>query len=313
MGARGTAGGTRTSRALTEGARAAALDVFVAWQSTRATADAILAARLARHALDPRDRDLAAELVRGIFRWRGRLDWQLAHFLDRPLENVDPRLLWILRIGLYQLDRLDRVPAHAAVSTSVDLAKATAGPGAGGFVNAILRRAIRELADLVEPDAAADPVGHLEARTSHPRWILERWLTRYGFGKTLALAAAGNRKPALTLRIVSDRVEALDVIADLGASGVEAQPGAILPDTIRLPDGWHPVLADLLAGGICAVQDEAAGLVAHVARPARGLKVLDVCAGFGGKTLHFAQLAGDAEIMACDLSARRLRGLCDSY
>ena len=306
MGARRTADGRRSSRRLRNTPRASALSVFLAWDETRETADGLLAARLARDGLSPRDRDLAAELVRGVFRWRGRLDWQLAHLVDRPLEALDGGVLWVLRLGLYQLDRLDRVPTHAAVDTSVELAKRTAGPGAAGLVNAVLRRATRELADLVEPDASVDPVGHLVARTSHPAWILERWLARWGFRKTLALAAAGNRKPSLTLRVVSDRVDAADLLSDLRARGIDAQPGGVLPDTVRLPDGWHSDVRDLLEGGLCVVQDEAAALVAHVARPARGVRVLDVCAGLGGKALHFAELCGDAEVVACDLSARRL-------
>ncbi len=290
--------------------REAALSVFLAWDAGRETADALLGPRLAK--LAGRDRDLAAELVRGVFRWRGRLDWQLAQFLSRPLEALDPPLLWILRLGLYQLDRLDRVPAHAAVNTTVELAKRRVGPGAAGFANAVMRRAARELAGLVEPDAAEDPLGHLEARTSHPRWLLERWLARRGFAGTLKLAASGNRKPSLTLRVVSDRVDAADLLGDLRGRGIDARPGTILPDTVVLEDGWHPAVRDALDAGLCVVQDEAAGLVAHVARPTRGARVLDVCAGVGGKALHFAELCGGASVVACDLSARRLRTLADA-
>ena len=309
MGARRTAEGRRSAGRLKKTPRETALAVFLAWDETRETADGLLAARFAQDGLSLRDRDLAAELVRGIFRWRGRLDWQLAHLVDRPLETLDGSVLWVLRLGLYQLDRLDRVPTHAAVDTSVELAKRSAGVGAAGLVNAVLRRATRDLADLIEPDAAVDPIGHLVARASHPAWILERWLARWGFRKTLALAAAGNRKPSLTLRVVSDRVDAADILSDLRARGIDAQAGSVLPDTVRLPDGWHPDVRDMLEGGLCVVQDEAAGLVAHVARPARGVRVLDVCAGLGGKALHFAQLCGDAEVVACDLSARRLGAL----
>lgn len=287
--------------------REAALSVFLAWDASRETADALLGSRLGR--LAGRDRDLAAELVRGVFRWRGRLDWQLGHFVDRPLPSLDPALLWLLRLGLYQMEHLDRVPPHAAVHTTVELAKRRLGAGAGGLANAVLRRAGRELADLREPDAAEDPLGHLEARTSHPRWLLERWLARWGFGKTLALAAAGNRKPSLTLRVVSDRVDAADLASDLRKRGLEARPGSVLPETVQLPGGWDPAVRDLLESGLCVVQDEAAGLVAHVSRPTRGATILDVCAGLGGKALHLAELCGDASLVACDVSVRRLEGL----
>lgn len=309
MGARRTAGGRRSSRRLTRTPRETALAVFLAWDASRETADGLLSAQLARDGLSGRDRDLAAELVRGVFRWRGRLDWQLSHLVDRPLEALDVGVLWILRLGLYQIDRLDRVPTHAAVDTSVELAKRTSGVGVAGFVNAVLRRATRDLAELVEPDAAVDPVGHLVARASHPQWLLERWLARWGFRRTLALAAAGNRKPSLTLRVVSDRVDPAGLLSELRARGIDAQPGTVLPETVRLPDGWHSDVRELLESGLCVVQDEAAGLVAHVARPARGARLLDVCAGLGGKALHFAELCGEAEVVACDLSVRRLAAL----
>jgi 16S rRNA (cytosine967-C5)-methyltransferase len=289
--------------------RESALAVFLAWEASRETADGLLGAQLAQDRLSGRDRDLAAELVRGVFRWRGRLDWQLAPFVDRPFDALDAPVRWILRLGLYQIDRLDRVPAHAAVDTSVELAKRAAGGGAAGLVNAVLRRAARDVADLVEPDAAEAPLDHLVARTSHPRWLLERWLARWGFRKTLALAAAGNRKPSLTLRVVSDRVDAAGVLADLRARGIHATPGVLLPDCVVLAEGWHPAVREWIENGLCVVQDEAAGLAAYVARPTRGARVLDVCAGLGGKALHFAELCGEAEVVACDVSVRRLAAL----
>jgi len=158
----------------------------------------------------------------------------------------------------------------------------------------------------VEPDAAEDPVGHLEARTSHPRWMLERWLARWGFRRTLALAAANTRRPSLTLRAASPRVEPLDLLEDLRARGVAAEPGVVLPDFIRLPDGWHPVARELLESGLVVVQDEAAGLVAHVARVFEGASVLDVCAAPGGKAAHLAQLTG-GPVLAADVSPARAR------
>jgi 16S rRNA (cytosine967-C5)-methyltransferase len=290
-------------------ARTLALEVFLEWDASRESADVLLSGRLDRARLPGRDRDLAAELVRGVFRWRGRLDWQLAHLVSRPLADLDPAVLWILRLGLYQLDRLDRIPPHAAVDTSVELAKVHANPGAAGLVNAVLRRAPAKLLDLVEPDAAEDPLGHLVARTSHPAWLLERWLARRGFRRTLELAAANNRKPGLTLRVASDRVDADNLIADLRARGIEAEAGRILPDTVRLPAGWDPVLRELLERGDAIVQDEAAGLVSYVGRPAGGLSVLDLCAAPGGKAFQFAALCGESLVVAADVSLRRLRAL----
>ncbi len=310
----GTRSKTRPGRGVRPGvrkptARGTALDVFLAWDASSETADVLLHGHAGYEKLSPRDRDLAAELVRGVFRWRGRLDWRLSGYVDRPLDALDPPVRWALRLGLYQLEQLDRVPPHAAVNTSVELVKARGARSAASFVNAVLRRAIRDTDPPAEPDASTDPVEHLVARTSHPAWLLQRWLDRHGFRKTLALAAAGNRRPSLTLRVGSDRVDAVDLIEDLRRRGVEAAPGELLPDTVKLPGGWHPAVREILENGWAIVQDEAAGLVAHVARPAGGLRVLDVCAAPGGKTMHFAELCGDACIVAADRSARRLESL----
>ncbi len=291
------------------GAREVALRVFLAWDSSRATADALLTKALDAAQLSGRDHDLAFELVRGVFRWRGRLDWQLASLVHRPLDDLHPPILWTLRLGLYQLEHLDRVPAHAAVATSVDLAKRYGHRGSASLVNAVLRAAPTKLARLQEPDAAADPAGHLAARTSHPRWILERWLARYGFAATLRLAARGTERPALTLRPAGDRASAADLLADLRGAGVHAEPGLIVPETIRLPDGWHPHVREILEAGLARVQDESAALVALVARPHAGASILDVCAAPGGKALAVAQLCGDAFAVAADASRERLKRL----
>jgi 16S rRNA (cytosine967-C5)-methyltransferase len=287
-------------------AREVALRTFLAWDASTETADAILAREVDAAHLRGRERDLAWELVRGVFRRRGTLDWQLASLVDRPLDELDPPILWVLRLGLYQLEHLDRIPAHAACDTSVRLAKRVGHRGSAALVNAVLRRAPDALARLVPPDASEDPVGHLVARTSHPAWMLERWLERFGFRKTLELAAAGNVRPPLTLRIASDRVDAAGLLGDLRAQGIEAEPGLFLPEHVRLPGGWRPEVRPILEAGVCVVQDEAAGLVAHLAIPCARASILDVCAAPGGKAIALAELCEDAQIVACDVSPRRL-------
>jgi len=287
-------------------ARTVALEILLAWDASRESVDALFANHSGADRLPPRDRDLVAELVRGTFRWQGRLDWMLAELVRRPLEEVDRPVLWILRLGLYQFDRLDRIPAHAIVDTAVETAKRFGSRGAASFVNAVLRRATSRTEPPPEPDASEDPVAHLVARTGHPAWWLERSIAQRGFSRTLQLAAANNRKPSLTLRAASDRVDAAGLLEACAERGIPAEPGEYLPDAVRLPDGWHPFLRELLESGTAVVQDEAAGLVAHVARPAGGLSVLDLCAAPGGKALHFAALCGDASVVAADVSARRL-------
>lgn len=287
--------------------RETALLVFLDWAASRTAADEILSARLAGEGLDTRDRDLVTELVWGVFRWRGRLDWQLAAIVRRPLVELHPPLLWILRLGLYQLEHLDRIPPYAAVNSAVELAKRFGHRGSASLVNAVLRAAPRVLPTLVEPDAATDPIAHLSARTSHPGWLLERWLERLGFRRTLALAARNNERPALTLRVVSARVEPVELAADLRRRGVQAEPGTYLADRLRLSQGWQPEIREILEAGLAVVQDEAAGLVARLVQAAGDMSVLDVCSAPGGKTLQLAEQLRRGVVVAADISLRRLR------
>lgn len=294
-------------------ARQVALDVLLRWEETREGADRLLSRALDRSRLSPQDRDFTTALVYGTFRWRGRIDWQLQHLVSRPLAELDPAVLAVLRLGIYQHEHLDRVPAHAIVDTAVELTKQAANRGAAGLVNAVLRHAPRKLAQRVDPDPQESPVDHLVARTSHPAWLIERWLDRIGFERTLALAAANNEKPSLTLRPTAGRYAAAhDLIAELDAKGIEAVGGRYLPQTVRLPGGWTPAVGELLARGDAVVQDEAAGLVALVARPARGVSVLDVCAAPGGKAIQLAELCGEARIVAADRSPHRLRRVAET-
>ena len=287
--------------------REAALLVFLDWAASRTSADELLSARLGGDQLSARDRDLVTELVWGVFRWRGRLDWQLAAIVHRPLEDLHPPVLWILRLGLYQLEHLDRIPAHAAVNSAVELAKRFGHRGSASLVNAVLRAAPRVLPTLVEPDAATDPLAHLSARTSHPEWLLERWLARVGFRRTLALAARNNERPVLTLRVVSARVEPRTLAAELRRRGVQTEPGVHLADRLRLPGGWCPAVREVLEGGLAVVQDEAAGLVSQLVQAAPDMSVLDVCSAPGGKALQLAEQVGRGIVVAGDVSLRRLR------
>jgi 16S rRNA (cytosine967-C5)-methyltransferase len=227
--------------------------------------------------------------------------------VHRPLKELSPAILWVLRLGLYQAEHLDRIPVHAMVHSSVELARDFGNPGAAGLVNAVLRKAPDRLATAREPDASEDPVGHLEARASHPAWMLRRWLEAFGFRKTMAIAAAGNRKPSLTLRVASKRVDPQEIERQLAEAGIPAERGEFLPEAIRLPGGWHPIVEDITGAGHAVVQDESAGLVAHVARPEPGLRILDVCAAPGGKGTHLASLCGDSPMVAADISPGRAR------
>ena len=282
-------------------ARALALAVLLRVARDRAYADVALNAALAAAALDARDRALATRLVYGTIAWQGLLDWHLARLTGRAPAKLDLAVLVVARLGLYQLLQLDRIPAHAAVSTTVDLAK-RAAPSAAGLVNAVLRRAARERARLPLPDPA-DPVRHLAVAFSHPEWLVARWIAALGVDETRLLLAADNEVAPTMLRARPGERDRL--IADLVAQGITAAPGRWAPDAVRV-EAVAPHALPGYAAGTFTVQSEASQLVARLLDPPPNARVLDVCAAPGGKSTYAAELVGSRGlVVAFD---RRRRG-----
>jgi len=243
------------------------------------------------------ERPLAQELVYGTLRLRGRLDHVLAQCATRPLHQVQPDVLDALRLGAYQLLELDGIPAYAAVSESVELARSLA-PKAAGFANAVLQTLQRRATSLTFPPLESDPRGHLVAHGSHPEWLVERWLARLGVEETTALVAANNRRPELFLRLLT-----ADGPARLEAAGIQATPHPLARGVVGLPPGT-PVLP-VLETAAAVVQDPAAALVVQYADVPAGALVADLCAAPGGKALGLG--IGPGLTVASDLSLGRLR------
>ena len=276
-------------------ARRAAFRILAEVQRT----GALLAERMAAadvEGLDRRERAFLHELVYGTLRARGRLDAALAAKIDRALDGVDAATLVALRLGAYQILDL-RVPDRAAVSESVDLARA-ASPRAAGFVNAVLRRLARE-GPPPEPDAAAAPLDWLTTTGSLPGWIAERWLARLGADTAIARARAFAATPPSVLR-VNPRVP--DAASRAREAGVVLEP-------LVVPGAWRATgepLAGLAAEGVVYAQDQGSQLIAHLA--ATGGRVLDACAAPGGKSTLLAD-TGAGFVVAQDVSPRRARTL----
>ena len=284
-------------------ARALALDVLMRVEDGGTHADVTLAAALAASGLPVRDRGFVSRLVYGTLAWQGRLDWQLAHLADRDPATFQPDVRMVLRLGLYQLTLLDRVPPHAAVATSVDLAKGRV-PVASGFVNAVLRRAVREGASLPLPDAALDPTEHLAILLSHPRWLVEHWQTRFG-SEVRDLLAADNEAAPTVLRARRGERDAL--IARLTAAGVVCEPGRFGPDAVRI-QAADPHALPGWAEGEFSVQEEASQLVVRLLDPRPRMRVLDVCAAPGGKAAYAAEVMRDLGlVVAVDHRRRGMR------
>lgn len=272
-------------------------------------ADALLGTRLDGSGLEQRDQALVTRLVYGTLAWQGYLDHVLSAFSRRPLTELDPPVRAVLRLALFQVCKLARVPDFAAVDTAVELVKRHRGGIAAGFVNAVLRRAVKGWAKVALPPASA-PAAHLAVRFSHPTWLVERWLAAYGEAETGALLAADNEPAPTVLRVNVRRGDRAALLAELTGAGYAAAPTAFSPLGIRLDNVGSPSRIPGIAAGLCSVQGEASQLVGLLAGVEPGQRVLDACAAPGGKTTHLAELLDDrGELLALDPNATGLERL----
>jgi len=274
-------------------ARTAARDVLTAVRERDAYANLVLPALLRERGVGGRDAALATELAYGTCRAQGLLDAVLGACTDRPLADVDGALLDVLRLGSYQLLRT-RIGAHAAVSTSVDMARVGLGQARAGFVNAVLRRVARQdEAGWVAQLAPSDPVGALAFAHAHPRWIAEAFADALGpdAGELAAALSADDARPQVHLAARPGRITAVEL-----ASATGGAPGRYSPYAVIL-DGGDPGALPAVRQGLAGVQDEGSQLVALALaraplRGADGLRWLDLCAGPGGKAALLGALAG---------------------
>ncbi|HSH74730.1 MAG TPA: transcription antitermination factor NusB, partial [Longimicrobiales bacterium] len=258
--------------------------------------------------LDSRERAFSHELCYGATRLRGRLDHLVAAQLRGKLEDLEPRVLELLRLGAYQILYMDSVPAYAAVSQSVEQVREEVGPAPAGLVNAVLRK-VGAAGDGPErfPRFTDDPLGHLESWGSHPRWLLERWLRRWGGEEVRALVEANNRLPRHYLVPLDVGVE--DAVAVLERAGLSAEPAEADAGCVRLGAGVAPLTAlDVLPHAV--VQDPGAHLVVLYADVAEGTKVADLCSAPGGKALALADRP--VYTLAADRSESRLHMVRDN-
>lgn len=261
--------------------------------------------------LTPRDRALAHELVMGVLRWQLWLDRLIQHYTKRDVGQLDLSVRLILRLGLYQLRFLRRVPASAAVNESVNLVRFARLRSADTFVNAVLRRATRE----PEIDPAAnipDPIERLAVATSHPRWLIERWVNAFGAPEAEAFARSNNEPAPVAYRVVHSRASETEVCRRLRDAGASLVASEIVNGAWRV-SGGAALLAQLARAGEIYLQDEASQLVAAVVGAQPHERILDLCAAPGSKATLMADLTRDsATIVAGDIHQHRLRTVVSS-
>ena len=291
--------------------REIALNVLFHVDTRKAFADLQLNRALREAELDRRDAALATELVNGTLRWRARLDWVLHPYVRAGLDTLSPWILNDLRMALYQMLFLDRIPAHAAVDEAVKLAKQYANPGAAGLVNAVLRKILRDGGRTKDPaEVLDDPVAILAVTYSHPEWLVRRWLERYGDEEVRRLLTANNRSPVLGLRVNPMKTDRETLRSALAEYGVEAEAGTYSRHTLKVEGGFNPAGIPEFEAGQFFVQDESETLVTELLAPRPGETILDLCAAPGGKACHIQEIRGDQGIViAVDSQKNRLTRL----
>jgi 16S rRNA (cytosine967-C5)-methyltransferase len=276
--------------------RVAALEIL---RRTRAGELADRALDAITASLQPRDRAWVQELVYGTLRLRGRLDYQLNQLARGGIESLEPDVLDVLRLGAYQLQEMGSVPAYAAISQSQELARAVGAARAVGLIGGVLHALQRRARAIRFPAPEHDPVEHLARWGSHPRWLVERWIRRWGVGGATALVEANNQRPELYLRPLG--IGLTEAARRLETRGIPAEPVPFAASALRVLPPTTAVEALRVVPAV--VQDPAAGLVVDYAAVPEGARVLDLCAAPGGKALALAEVAA---VVAADLSIRRL-------
>lgn len=288
--------------------REVALSVLWACHTQGAWADAALKGELSKARLASRDAALASRLVYGSLQDQLLLDYYLSPFCVRGLDKLEPRVLDILRLGAYQLLRMDKIPAMAAVNESVELAKRRCkNPRTAGFVNAVLRNVDRNRHKL--PALPKDPMARLSVQYSHPLWLVREFAARVGEEELEALLAVDNAPAPITAQVNTLKISPQDLAKRLKEEGVQAA-GHWLPDCLELADTGDMEKLPSFQEGLFYIQDPAAKLAVLSAKPRAGEVVLDLCAAPGGKSFAAAvAMEGKGQVLSRDIYPRKVEAL----
>jgi len=291
---------TRDSKPAVSAARSTAFDILLRVEQESSYASDLLHSS-AHERLSAQDHALATELVMGVLRWSSLLDDEIAHASSQALSKLDLEILITLRLGLYQLRWLDRIPHRAAIHESVELVKRSRKRSAAPFVNAVLRKlaaripAAHKLSD-ADTGASAEALSRIYA---HPLWLVQRWANEYGFAAAHRICQHDQSVPATTIRLRNAASETA-----LLAEGIELVPGAFLKSARRVQRGDVTQTSAFRTGQV-VIQDEASQLVAALV--GQGSRILDCCSAPGGKTLVMADRNPNATITAVELHPHRAR------
>lgn len=273
-------------------ARELAMDVLTRVEQEGAYSNLQLNAGLQRASLIREDAALATELVYGTIARLNTLDYFLRRYVSKGMDKLQPWVRSLLRMSLYQLMYLDRIPPHAVVNEAVNIAKIRGHQGISGMVNGVLRSVLRGKDELILPEGLT-PLERISLEQSHPRWLVKRWIKQYGEQIAEAICAANNEPPSISVRVNTTMISREKLLKDMAEQGIEAIPSPLTSEGILVKSGGNMAFTDWYRDGLLSVQDESSMLVAEAVGPTSGMKILDCCAAPGGKTVHMAELMKD--------------------
>ncbi|MBI2619474.1 MAG: 16S rRNA (cytosine(967)-C(5))-methyltransferase RsmB [Ignavibacteriales bacterium] len=292
---------------LYQGPRGTAVKILNRVDRSDAYLDRLIDAELRSNEMNELDKALMNEIVTGSIRWRAKLDWVLTGFFHGNFTKAETNIKNALRVALYQVLFLDKVPHSAAVNESVEFIKRLRGQKVADLVNAVLRNILRNLENIRYPDVKEDQIQHLAVVESHPQWIVKRWVQRFGFDEAKQLLEANNRRPDLTLRVNSLKIDFNYFLSKLAELQVQFARSQVLDFFVRVKHMAGIGASEMFRQGFFVVQDESAGLAVKLLDPRPGDRVLDLCAAPGGKTTYIGELMKNVgEIVAVDRYESRL-------
>jgi len=298
----------------TKNVRQLASEILFKVDNQNAYADILLDQTLNATRLNEPDRALLTELTYGTLRWRGKIDARLNEQLHRPLTDTDAFVRNLLRVTVYQLLFLDKIPDYAAVNDAVELAKTQRGGKTAGFVNGVLRNLLRREHFAAMSTSADHSVEALAAELSHPDWLVRRWIDEFGRSEACALMRANNQRAPLVLRANRRQCHRDELLAQLRANGIAASPAPWAPQGVIVESGGKVENLPGYAEGKFQVQGESSQLVAYLLAPSSRERILDACAAPGGKTCHIAELTDDSgELIALDKSTRGVERIRENF
>ncbi|HMS33287.1 MAG TPA: 16S rRNA (cytosine(967)-C(5))-methyltransferase RsmB [Ignavibacteria bacterium] len=298
---------TEYTKNLYEDARSCAVKIICRCERTDSYLEKLIDAELRNDSLNDFDKALLNEISHGVIRWMRRLDWFLNGFYRGNYEKCLPEVRNAMRVALYQILFLNKIPYSAAVNEAVEFIKRIHGEKHAGVVNGLLRTIIRTLENLVWPTREIDEVNYLGIVQSHPNWMVRRWINRFGFDDAVKLCEENNKRPVMSLRVNSLKISNGDFENYLKEKNLYYKNGNFLDNFFTTKTMSKIYTDELFRQGFFSVQDESAGLVAKLIDPKKEDLILDVCSSPGGKTSHMSELMNnEGQIIAVEKYLSRL-------